>query len=221
MRRTGARRLQRGQGVVETCVVMAVFGTFLLGIFQMILFYRAKSLVDYAALEAARNGATHGVDMGAMRTGLARGLLPLYTTSPDKLALLDGYKNAYIDTLNPLVSQIQVISPTKAAFADWKVKQFDGVDAIPNDSLPYRSTAQGSRSGLTVQDANVLKIRVVYGYKMIVPVIDKIILGVYRLSFYQGMSAQEVAMLESGRLPIATQAMVRMQTPIRDSGPLP
>ena len=221
MKRRSVRQRQRGQSVVETCVVMVVFGTFLLGIFQMILFYRAKSLVDYAALEAARNGATHGVEMNAMRVGLARGLLPLYTTDPSKAALVDAYKNAYLDALNPLASQIQVISPTKAAFADWKVRQFDGVDAIPNDSLPYRSTATGGSSGLTVQDANVLKIRVVYGYKMIVPVIDKIILGVYRLAFYQGMSAQEVAMLESGRLPIATQAMVRMQTPIRDSELLP
>ncbi|WP_201313999.1 TadE family protein [Dyella sp. EPa41] len=219
-RRVGGRR-QRGQSVVETCVVIAVFGTFLLGIFQMILFYRAKGLVDYAALEAARNGATHGVEMNAMRVGLARGLLPLYTRDPDKTAVATAYARAYADTINPLASQIQVISPTKAAFADWKVRQFDGVDAIPNDSLPYRSTSTGGRSGLTVQDANVLKIRVVYGYKMIVPVIDKLILGVYRLTFYQGMSAQEVAMLESGRLPIATQAMVRMQTPIRDSGLLP
>lgn len=221
MKRGGAANRQRGQGVIETCVVMAVFGTFLLGIFQMILFYRAKSLVDYAALEAARNGATHGVEMNAMRMGLARGLMPLYSTEASNTAVLGAYAKAYADTINPLAAQIQVISPTKAAFADWKVRQFDGVDAIPNDSLPYRSTSTGGRSGLTVQDANVLKIRVVYGYKMIVPVIDKIIISVYRLAFYQGMSAQEVAMLESGRLPIATQAMVRMQTPIRDSGLLP
>lgn len=221
MKRRSVRQRQRGQSVVETCVVMVVFGTFLLGIFQMILFYRAKSLVDYAALEAARNGATHGVEMDAMRVGLARGLMPLYSTEAGNAAVLGAYAKAYADALDPLAAQIQVISPTKAAFADWKVRQFDGVDAIPNDSLPYRSTSTGGRSGLTVQDANVLKIRVVYGYKMIVPVIDKIILGVYRLAFYQGMSAQEVAMLESGRLPIATQAMVRMQTPIRDSGLLP
>lgn len=221
MKRVAPRGAQRGQGVVETCVVMVVFGTFLLGVFQMILFYRAKSLVDYAALEAARSGATHSVDMGAMRDGLARGLMPLYTTKPDKTAATEAYGQARLDTLDPRVSEIQVISPTKAAFADWKVRQFDGVDGIPNDSLPYRSTAVGGRSGLTVQDANVLKIRVVYGYKMIVPVIDKIILGVYRTAFYQGLNGQEIAMLESGRLPIATQAIVRMQTPVRDSGVLP
>ena len=212
------RKAQRGQAVTETVVVIAVFGVFLLGLFQMILFYRAKSLVDYAALQAARSGAVHGAQLSAMKTGLARGLMPLYTHSPSNTAATEAYAEALVAANNPLTAHIEVISPTRAAFADWKERQYDGVDAIPNDSLPYRSSAPGGRSGLTVQDANVLKIRVVYGYKMIVPVVDKIVIAAVRLS--GGLSAQERLMLESGRLPIVAQAIVRMQTPIRDSGAL-
>jgi hypothetical protein len=219
--RVVARSAQRGQAMVETAVVILVFGVFLLGILQMILFYRVKSTLDYAALEAARNGATHNAKMSAMRVGLARGLMPLYAHEASKAGVTKAYAEAVVAAYNPLVTQIHVISPTRAAFADWKERQFDGVEAIPNDSLLFRPSSPGSSSRLTVQDANVLKIRVVYGYKMIVPVIDKIVIAIFREGFYKGMSAQEIAMLESGRLPIVSQAVVRMQTPIRDSGALP
>jgi hypothetical protein len=220
MMQPSMRRAQCGQAVIETWVVILVFGVFLLGIFQTILFYRVKTTVDYAALEAARNGATHYAEMSAMRIGLARGLMPLYAHKVGNAEATKAYGEAFLAANNPLVTHIDVISPTKAAFADWKERQFDGVEAIPNDSLAFRPSAAG-RSGLTVQDANVLKIRVVYGYKMIVPVIDKIVIAIFRESAYNGMSAQEIAMLESGRLPIVSQAVVRMQTPIRDPGLLP
>ena len=205
---------QKGQSLVETVVVIAVFGTFLLGIFQSILFYRAKTLVDYAALEAARSGATNFAEKEPMRLGLLRGLMPMYTRESGNQGLLDGYAATFVAVHNPLVTRIDVISPTRAAFDDFKMAEFDGVKAIPNGSLAFRSSAPGA-SGLSVQDANILKIRVVYGYKMIVPVIDKIVIGVLRSGFYKDMSATEIAMLESGRLPIVSQATVRMQTPIR------
>lgn len=211
---------QRGQAVVETWVVILVFGVFLLGIFQTILFYRAKTVVDYAALQAARSGATHFAQMSEMRKGLARGLMPLYAHQPGNLEVAKAYGEALLAANNPLTADIQVISPTRAAFADWSVTQFDGVKAIPNDSLMYRPSTPGGRSGLTVQDANVLKIRVVYGYKMIVPVIDRIVIAIFRQTLYRGMGAREIAMLESGRLPIVSQAVVRMQTPIRDESVL-
>lgn len=215
MSRRGFKSRQRGQSLVETVVVIGVFGTFLLGIFQAILFYRAKTIVDYAALQAAKSGATNFAEKEPMRLGLLRGLMPLYTHESGNQGLLDGYAKTLVAVHNPLVTRIDVISPTRAAFDDFKMPEFDGVQAIPNGSLAFRSSAPGA-SGLSVQDANILKIRVVYGYKMIVPVIDKIVINIFRSGLYKGMSASEVAMLESGRLPIVSQATVRMQTPIRD-----
>lgn len=215
MNQLRGKRRQTGQSLVETVVVIGVFGTFLLGIFQAILFYRAKTVVDYAALEAARSGATHFAEKEPMRLGFLRGLMPLYTHKSSNEGLLDGYRKTLVAVHNPLVTRIDVISPTRAVFDDFKMREFDGVEAIPNGSLAFRSSAPGA-SGLSVQDANILKIRVVYGYKMIVPVIDKIVIGLFRSGLYKGMSTTEVAMLESGRLPIVSQATVRMQTPIRD-----
>lgn len=202
------QRRQRGQSLVETLVVIPVFGVLLLGIFQAVLFYRAKAVVDYAALEAARSGATQFAEMDALRAGLVRGLLPLYSHSPDNAGLAKAYLDAQVD-VRAGAADIDVISPTRAAFDDWKVKQFDGTEAIPNDSLPFRAAGTGSRSGMTVQDANLLKIRVTYRYPLIVPLIDHLI-----------GTLDPIRSLAKGRevysLSIESQAIVRMQTPIRD-----
>lgn len=112
------------------------------------------------------------------------------------------------------VAHITIVSPTQAAFNDWKEAQYDGVAAIPNDSLPFRGSTIGSRSGMTVHDANVLKISVTYKYPLIVPLIDRMIGTVDAVR-----TATEGHAVYS--LSIASQAIVRMQTPIRDPSPLP
>src|SRR5689334_2979440 len=53
---------QRGQSLTEFVISMFGFGLLLLSLLQAILLYRAKTTVDYAAMEAARAGALHGVD---------------------------------------------------------------------------------------------------------------------------------------------------------------
>ncbi len=40
---------------------------------------------------------------------------------------------------------------------------------IPNDNLTYRPTTVNGNSGLNIQDANLLKIRITYCAKMVVP----------------------------------------------------
>ncbi|PKM03862.1 MAG: pilus assembly protein TadE [Gammaproteobacteria bacterium HGW-Gammaproteobacteria-6] len=203
-----AQRTQHGQSLIETVVVIPVFGALLLGIFQMGLFYRAKAVVDYAALEAARSGAIQFADMDAMRAGLVRGVMPLYAHQASNSAVVEAFLKAQLD-VRAGAGSIEIISPTQAAFDDWKVKQFDGVEAIPNDSLSFRSDRVGARSGLTVQDANLLKIRVTYRYPLIVPVIDRMI-----------GTLDPVRSAVSGHavysLRIVAQATVPMQTPIRE-----
>lgn len=209
-RQPARRRHQRGQSLVEAVVVIPIFGAFLLGIFQAVLFYRAKAVVDYAALQAARRGATHFADKGAMCKGLAAGLTPLYThepTSGGTEGALAGYGKAWADACLGNAAGITIISPTKAMFDAWKETQYDGVEAIPNDSLMFRGDEV--KAGVTVQDANLLKIRVTYKYPLIVPVIDRLI-GTFD-PLRSAVAGHEVYSLK-----IESQAVVRMQTPIRD-----
>src|SRR5690606_904079 len=82
-RRYTARRTQSGQSLVEFCIVVPAFLFLILVTFQLVLIYRAKSTLDYAAFQAARAGAVSGVDHSKMRSALAFGLTPLLATSPD------------------------------------------------------------------------------------------------------------------------------------------
>lgn len=209
-----SKRRMRGQSLIEFVVCIVVLGPLLLGMFQAILLYRAKTVLDYAALQAARNGATNSAQVTAMCRGLAGGLTPLYTHQASATALLTAYAAADADACLGKAAQITIISPTQAAFSDWKETQYDGVAAIPNDSLPYRGSKVGARSGMTVQDANVLKISVTYKYPLVVPVIDRMI-GTFDVvrSATQGHAVYS--------LNIASQAIVRMQSPIRDASQLP
>jgi hypothetical protein len=207
-------RRQRGQGMVEFVVTVAVLGPLLLGIFQAILLYRAKTVLDYATLQAARKGATNFAQVSTMCSGLAGGLAPLYAHTATASEISVAYLKADTDACVGGAAKITIVSPTQAAFADWKEPQYDGVMAIPNDSLPYRSGLAGSRSGLSVQDANILKISVNYKYPLIVPLIDRMIgtLDVVRTAA-KGHTVYS--------LNLVSQASVRMQTPIRDPSQLP
>ncbi|MHB1532291.1 ATPase, T2SS/T4P/T4SS family [Acidithiobacillus sp.] len=59
------------------------------------------------------------------------------------------------------------------AFADFKEKTRDNsgqwVEAIPNDYLGYRQTSLGASSGLNIQDATLLQIRVTYVHPRVMP----------------------------------------------------
>jgi hypothetical protein len=210
---------QRGQSLTEFLVAMFGFGVLLLGLLQVILLYRAKATVDYAALEAARAGALHGADKGQMQKGLARGLTPLYATataSPTAAGTFEAYGKAYLAVL--AFSTIKVLSPTTGSFDDFKEAQYDGTMALPNDSLNFRPTSVGSH-GLSVQDANILKIQVTYTYPLIVPVIDRMLstMGIASLDFAR--TATEGHKVYS--IPIVASATVRMQSPITNRGNLP
>jgi hypothetical protein len=184
------------------------------------LLYRAKTTVDYAALEAARAGALHGADKGQMQFGLARGLTPLYATataSPTPAGTVEAYGKAYAAVLG--FSTIKVLSPTTGSFDDFKEAQYDGTMALPNDTLNFRPTTVGRRGGLSVQDANILKIQVTFKYPLIVPIIDRMLstVGIASLDFAR--TALEGHKVYS--IPIVASAMVRMQSPITNRGNLP
>jgi len=60
---------------------------------------------------------------------------------------------------------------------DFGTAALDGTSGtqIPNDTLSYRTTTAGGSSKISIQDANILHIRVTYCYRLIVPIIDRIL----------------------------------------------
>lgn len=199
-----------GQSMVEFIIVAPVVLFMILFVVQAVMLYRIKATLDYAALEAARAGAVSGVDRGRMREGLARGMTPLFTHGKDLAALEGGYFRARADML--VHSSIDVISPTRAAWGEYREKQHNGRDALPNDNLAFRSEHVGS-SGVNVQDANILKIRVTYRAPLVVPFVGLVLGG--RSAYLESGTFEGTPISRlTGRLPIESYAIVRMQSPV-------
>ncbi len=221
------RRHLRGQSLVEFLIVVPIFLFLVLAIFQMVLVYRAKTTLDYAALEAARMGAVKGAEMGAMKRGLIRGLMPLYATSPGTGGAATAWGRAKADIDLGRAATIEIISPTRRAWNDHKERQYDRRYALPNDSLAFRDRRVGS-SGMNVQDANILKIKVTYHYPLIVPFVDRVLRGdsdyVKPSGFIDPAKVKmsnRFGIWSHYRIPIESYAIVRMQTPIYDQNRLP
>lgn len=218
---------QTGQSLVEFIIAFIILIMLGLGAIQMGLIYRAKTTLEYAALQAARAGAVHHGNPAAIKFGLARGLAPLYANEASVSGAAMGLTESIAAACNPLVTRYQLINPTKKAFQDFKYKYKKIGWAIPNDNLAFRSHKPGAKSKLTLQDANVLKIRVVYQYRLIVPIIDSIIGAVINndtpkrfgtLEWMQTGAAKYREIREVMHpeqhvyLPIEASAIVRMQS---------
>lgn len=180
-RARGARKLrQSGQSMAEFIVIAPVLLFVCFGTLQFVLLYQAKSTLDVAVLEAAREGAVNNGSMQAMRNGLARGLAPLYARQANTDGVAAAQANAQTDAAE--FSAITVLNPTAAAIQDYSQPRYYADQAatfteIPNDSLMYRdpSIPAGATSGMNIQDANLLKIHVHYCYNMYVPLANKVI----------------------------------------------
>jgi hypothetical protein len=244
-------KTQRGQAMAETVIVFAVMLLLVLGGIQFALIWHAKVTLNYAAFEAARTGALNHASRRSIEYALGRGLAPLYTFIPagssmlDKVGRVKQARNRVMDEINgddpdtpndPGETSvcIQRINPTPAAFAAYGIPDPNGVlpyDVIPNDNLIYReSVASGGVP--TIQDANLLKIRVTYCYPMIVPLVSRLIqklmlgadaddpdipegwatpsVGDFREQCFQGNPANSG---NTPRFPIVAHSTVRMQTP--------
>nr|WP_328821017.1 TadE/TadG family type IV pilus assembly protein [Paraburkholderia domus] len=246
----GVRRLrQSGQSMVEFIIIAPALLFVCFGIVQFVLLYQAKSTLDVAVLEAAREGAVNNGSMTAMRAGLARGLTPIYARSADANGVAAALAKAQIDAAN--FSSITVLNPTSQAVKDFSQPRvyLDPANPqleIPNDSLMYRdSSTMGPTSHMNIQDANLLKIHVHYCYNMYVPLVNKVLyyavnvignIGTMGILTKEpvnvnkdpygfpkhGDSLCKVTLTEgirTGRWPLSldSEAMVRMQSPFRNS----
>lgn len=170
---------QFGQSMAEFLVIAPLLLFFCFGTVQFVLLYQAKSTLDVAVLEAAREGAVNNGSMTSMRAGLARGLAPLYARQVGAEAVQAAQYKAKLDVANS--SRITVVNPTTAMVQDFAQSRYypeQGMSytEIPNDTLIYRdSSSLGPRSQVNIQDANLLKIRVHYCYDMYVPLVNKVL----------------------------------------------
>jgi hypothetical protein len=216
-------------GPIAILVIMALI--------QVGMMMSAKQILNEATFEAARMGASEHACKGDVVRALKRKLLPFYQNSTDTndfTRLLNAGLAENLDLISifsgPRLT-VDRLSPPDAAFTDFGINvegcAGNQMAAIPNDSLEYRTYSPGSQSGLTIQDANELRIRVVYAYELKVPLM-KTVFGSVMCGIDSGVNAfgrgdgggiaGEIAnnncsnYYRRGRMPITTYATVQMQS---------
>ena len=217
LNRKGSVARCRGLAMVEFQIV-ALLGCLplLLGALQMFLLLMANHIVQYAAIEAVRSGAVNGADPSAMTRALAIGLLPLHAGADERIQqgdLVPLATAAYARSLaqTRAFGRIEILSPTAADFADFASEEPTG-RVIRNDALQFRPVAAGSRSGRSIQEANLLRIRVHYCHPLDVPFIRQLLLGV--LGSLE-TDARVLSCYAAGRVPLVAEAAVNMQSDVR------
>lgn len=157
---------QRGQATIEYLYVLPILLLLFLGSLQIVFIYEAKQTLNYATFVATRAGALNKGSMSSIQAGLASGLAPLFSHDVDLAALRAARHLAKTELGNAHLTSIKILNPSPAALS-----AFGGT--IPNDNLMYRKTT--TSGGMNVQDANLLKVRVTYCVRLIVPLVNRMI----------------------------------------------
>ncbi len=175
-----------GQAMTEYMIVFPVMLVLIFGTLQFALLYQAKIQLNYAAFESARSGSLNHAQRWALKAGVVRGLAPIHTHGAGR-NWLRWARSTVWDQIEDGLIEIEIINPTPDMFDEGVHGVDDGDDLyIPNDNLMYRNaTPRGAGPGAvesTIQDANLLKIRVLYCVEMHVPFVNRMINALLRLS---------------------------------------
>ncbi|WP_041523872.1 TadE/TadG family type IV pilus assembly protein [Gilvimarinus agarilyticus] len=236
-----------GQAVTEFIIVMPLFLILLGGIFEFAYVYRAKVTLNTATFEAARAGSLNHARLVPMRRALAKGMVPLYMNAADvdssvsalgNMTVAYGKSRAVAEAMElaPNMSVVEIISPTRAIFDYYKVhrrvrlqneSEFVERDIIPNDSLLFRSSEtraigeDDAQVNINIQDANLLKIRTFWCYKMKVPFVKTLVrevvsglFGILNTSPEQRVCNAGNYFLGGDYIALVSQSTVRMQSHI-------
>jgi hypothetical protein len=206
----------RGAASAEFYVVaLFVLIPFVMAILQLAFLYVGKTTLNHAVFMAARAAALEHGSRSTLRTHLAKGLVPLYAKTADPISrgnlvgvVAPAFAQAFLDVSNPLRTRIEILNPTRASFRDFEQRQ-DGVLQIPNDNLQFRARNPGATSRQSIQEANLLKVRVDYCHRLVFPLIDRAVVAILR-RFDTDLFHQ--ACYQANRVPISGRALLHMQS---------
>jgi len=242
MRLSMSVKYQRGQAMVEMIVIAFVTLLLLFGIIQFALLYNAKTILNYAAYEAARMGALNYSHPEAMRLALAQKLAILEPISgvegESDYNQLVAQRESFLEVFDS-VACIKRVNPANDAGGHWSADHNTPQSSlgIANDHLLYRDPTAKGTVPQSIQDANLLKISVTYCPKMVVPIVSQVVKNLMLFERYallpeksfteskiEGYSAPSYLdpfnkqCYLADRFPMVAHAMIRMQTPVGKYG---
>lgn len=222
---------QKGATLTEFLVVTPLVA--LLGMIglQYTLMYNAKTNLSYASYEAARSGAIHHADPEKIQDGLLKGLLPYFGANGDAKALSGNIGDTATVKASILklkateapFMKVEIISPSQAAFDDFNDMTLQTMLKTNNKVIPnkysdtIKNTAVGKQSGITIAEANVLKLRVTYGYEPKIPLAKNMFVSV---ASFLGSSkdAFSLKLLAANRIPVVVDVSAQMLSPAVENG---
>lgn len=217
----------RGATLVEFIVVAPTLLTMTLAMMQTALMFHAKSNLNYATFEAARAGAIQHARPAAIQVAFARAMIGYYGGGRDTGELAASHERAFEDLVSGM--RIEILSPTRESFDDYhspRAAHALGVSSrvIPNTHLALldcpadrpacpRDPAS-NRSGQSLRDANLLKLRVTYGIPRSkqVPLAGRFFVWAVSTMFPTHPDAFRRALLAQGRIPVVAHVTLRMQS---------
>lgn len=227
------RRGNRGATLVEAVIVLPIFLFMVLGVMQAGLVYHAKSNINYATHEAARAGTVNNASVASINLAFQKAMLPYYGGGRTLGELADTAAKVAEDITGAAV-RIEILSPTQESFQDYASPQAKaalkaGDPVIPNVGLDELSCPRDvpgcnnnpktNKSGQTLADANLLKLRITYGIpdKKQMPLVGRFYTWALDKSGAVATDAFSLALVKAGRIPIVTHTTMRMQSdPIRN-----
>ncbi|WP_328705942.1 TadE family protein [Acinetobacter baretiae] len=121
---------------------------------------------------------------------------------------------------------IHMVNPSKASFDDWsdpilsqayKIKNKVNARVIPNEDLDQKNDTIKPKSKQSIQDANVLKLRFVYGYEPRIPLMKNLFSAITAF-FGSDRDAASIRILAAGRIPIVVDTSAQMLSPAIEGG---
>lgn len=214
----------RGSAMIEFTVVGPILTLLGLAVLQYGMLFFAKNQINHAGFMAAREGATAHADLNAVQTAYARAMAPLYGggQSPGELALSLAKANADLGAPAGNV-RIELLNPTRESFADWNDPALQAAlktgarRVIPNAGQAFKNQSIGATSGQTIQDANLIKLRITHGYLPKIPVVNKIY-TLFLKWLDTGSDAFHTKLLGDGRIPIVSNLTLHMQSDAIEPG---
>ncbi len=220
--------------MAEFLIILPVMLLLIFGAIQFALIYHAKITLNYAAFEAVRAGTLGQGKFDEVKEGFARGLAPLYSyfesdsnrrKNRDPNTTAQGQVEAFqmardkiykeFDSPNKLI-RIERLNPNDKTFLT-----FASDTTLPNENLKYRSSKAKGKAQVTVQDANLLHLRVTYWYPLYVPFVNKLIFNTFichkQSAGFSGKWDDDPVCMDKGQdpvIPLTATAIMRMQTPL-------
>jgi hypothetical protein len=213
----GQRR--RGSAMIEFTVVAPIITLLGLALLQYAMLFFAKNQINHAGFMAAREGAVAHANLNSVRAAYARALVPLYGggQTPAELAAALARANADLGLDGVGNIRIELLNPTRESFADLNDPDLQALlktgakRVIANANQAFKSQDVGASSGQTLQDANLIKLRITQGYLPKVPLLNALY-PAWLAWLDTGSDPFHSKLVAAGRIPVVTHVTLQMQS---------